>query len=145
MIGLDHTEFHEHLKQINALILKCRSLTTGPDLDDLQQLLVVAAPRWCSQLRVWMGRRDQRTIDLKRPGALAEALRSAAAERGPTYRALVDSLLGWLLPSLGLSALRMGSRRLIARCNTAFFRLERPAGWDFHPLESAALPRRTPI
>jgi hypothetical protein len=72
MIGLDHTEFHEHLKQINALILKWRSLTTGPDLDDLQQLLVVAAPRWCSQLRVWMGRRDQRRPpDLQRPSLLA--------------------------------------------------------------------------
>jgi hypothetical protein len=41
-------------------------------------------------MRVWVGRRDQRTIDLKRPGALAEAVRGAAAERGPIYQALVE-------------------------------------------------------
>lgn len=77
-------------ESIDAEVVFDRSLTTGPGLDDLQQLLVVAAPRWCSRLRVWVGRRDQRTIDLKRPGALAEAVRGAAAERGPTYQALVE-------------------------------------------------------
>jgi hypothetical protein len=67
-----------------------RYLGADDELDVLQALLVAAAPRWCSKLRVWRGPRDQRLVDVGRPGALRAAVLAAAGERGPTYRALVE-------------------------------------------------------
>ncbi|HEY4027421.1 MAG TPA: hypothetical protein VGO86_13410 [Candidatus Dormibacteraeota bacterium] len=66
-----------------------RYIVDGDELDVLQTVLVTAAPRWSSRLRIWKGPRDQRAIDASRPGALREAVLAAASERGPTYAALV--------------------------------------------------------
>src|SRR5215211_4977297 len=60
------------------------------DLDVLQQQLAELAPRWSSKLRLWRGPRDQRPIDVGRPGALGEAVLAAAAERGATYHRLAE-------------------------------------------------------
>ena len=75
---------------IDAEIVLDYSLTTGSGLDGLQEVLLAAAPLWCSGLRVWRSRRDQRAIDAQQPGALTKAVLAAATERGPTYRALVE-------------------------------------------------------
>jgi hypothetical protein len=75
---------------IDAEIVLDYSLTTGSGLDGLQEVLLAAAPLWCSRLRVWKSRRHQVEIDAQQPGALAKAVRAAASERGPTYRALVE-------------------------------------------------------
>jgi hypothetical protein len=60
------------------------------DLGRLQHLLGSLAPRWASKLRVWRGPRDQRPVEVGRPGALASAVLDAVAERGATYRQLVE-------------------------------------------------------
>lgn len=61
----------------------------GDELDRVQALLVAAAPRWCSGLRVWKSARDQVPVDVSQPDALAAAVLAGAGERGETYRALV--------------------------------------------------------
>jgi hypothetical protein len=75
---------------LNAEIVFDRHLGAADDLDLIQELLAEAAPRWCAQLRVWRGPRDQRPIDVAEPRALRTAVLEAAGERGPTYRALVE-------------------------------------------------------
>jgi hypothetical protein len=75
---------------LNCEVVFDRDLGADDDLDVLQAVLVAAAPRWCSRLRVWRGSRDQRLVDAARPGALRAAVLAAAGERGPTYRALVE-------------------------------------------------------
>jgi hypothetical protein len=75
---------------IDAELVFDYSLTTGGGLDELQELLLAAAPLWCSGLRIRRSQRDQRAIDAQQPGALAKAVLAAAAEHGPTYRALVE-------------------------------------------------------
>jgi hypothetical protein len=75
---------------LNAEIVFDRHLGAADDLDLIQELLAEAAPRWCAQLPVWRGPRDQRPIDVAEPRALRTAVLEAAGERGPTYRALVE-------------------------------------------------------
>jgi hypothetical protein len=75
---------------VDAEVILDYSLTTGSGLDGLQEVLLAAAPLWCSRLRVWRSQRDQRAIDAQQPGALTKAVLAAASERGPTYRALVE-------------------------------------------------------
>jgi hypothetical protein len=60
-----------------------RCLGVDGELDVLQAPLVAAAPRWCSKLRVWRGPRDQRLVDVGRPGAVLAAVLAAAGERAP--------------------------------------------------------------
>src|SRR5437868_6999535 len=75
---------------IDAEVVLDRSLTNGDVLDVLQELLVTAAPRWASKLRICRSPRDQRSVDATKPGALRSAVLASAAERGPTYRKLVE-------------------------------------------------------
>lgn len=56
----------------------------------MQALLSDLASSWSSRLRVYKGPKDQRAIDITRAGALQSAVLSAALERGPTYRSLVQ-------------------------------------------------------
>jgi hypothetical protein len=67
-----------------------RFLGQSAELDLLQELLVESAPRWCRRLRVQFEPRDQKPIDTSDPHALASAVLETAAERGETYRALVE-------------------------------------------------------
>jgi hypothetical protein len=67
-----------------------RYLDADETLDALQEALVALAPRWASKLRIWRGPRDQRPIDTGRRGALRAGIITAAGERGPTYRSLVE-------------------------------------------------------
>src|SRR5205823_4157554 len=41
-------------------------------------------------LRICRSPRDQRSVDATKPGALRSAVLASAAERGPTYRKLVE-------------------------------------------------------
>jgi hypothetical protein len=75
---------------IDAEVVLERSLATSDGLDILQELLATAAPRWASKLRLWRSPRDQRPIDIVKPGALRNAVLAAAAERGATYHMLVE-------------------------------------------------------
>ncbi|MGQ0837717.1 hypothetical protein [Actinokineospora sp.] len=63
----------------------------GQELDALQDLLGELAPRWSAKLRLWRGPRDQRPIEVARPGALRGAVFDAVGERGETYRELVEA------------------------------------------------------
>jgi hypothetical protein len=67
-----------------------RYLGIGDSLDTLQEALVTLAPQWASKLRIWRGARDQRPVDVEQHGTLGAAVTAVAAERGTTYRALVD-------------------------------------------------------
>ncbi len=67
-----------------------RYLGIDDTLNALQEALVALAPRWVPNLRVWRGPRDQRPINTQQKGALSTAVMACAAERGPTYQALVD-------------------------------------------------------
>ena len=80
-------EFAE--SDLNAELVFDRFLGAGEDLDVLQPLLAGLAPRWCSRLRLWRSRTDQRPIDVHKPGAMRSVVVRAAGERGETYRALV--------------------------------------------------------
>ena len=75
---------------LDAEVVFDRYLGAADDLKLVQELLREAAPRWCAQLRVWRSPRDQRPVDVAEPGSLRTAVLAAAAERGPTYRALVE-------------------------------------------------------
>lgn len=75
---------------LDGELVFARFLGDGSDLDVLQELLVAAAPRWCSSLRVWKSARNQIWIDVSDPGALAGTILGAAGERGSTYKALVE-------------------------------------------------------
>jgi len=75
---------------LDAEIVFDRWIDPGDELDVLQRILTTHARAWCSKLRVWRSARDQRPVDISRPGALKEAVLSACYERGPTYRALVQ-------------------------------------------------------
>jgi hypothetical protein len=74
---------------LNGELVFGRFLGDGQDLDVFQEVLVAAAPRWCSQLRVWKSPRDQIPIEASDLGALTGSVLGAAGERGPTYRQLV--------------------------------------------------------
>lgn len=76
---------------VNGELVFTRFLGDGEDLDVLQELLVAAAPRWCSKLRVWKSSKEQIPIDAGDPQALAGTALGAAGERGETYRSLVDT------------------------------------------------------
>jgi hypothetical protein len=67
-----------------------RWIDPGDDLERLQGILSTHAPAWCTKLRIWKSARDERPVDISRPGALKEAVLSACYERGRTYRALVQ-------------------------------------------------------
>jgi hypothetical protein len=67
-----------------------RYLGAGNDLDLLQGLLRKVAPKWSSEMHLWKSPKDQESIDVHHPGALGSAVVMAAAERGATYRALVE-------------------------------------------------------
>lgn len=67
-----------------------RYLGADSELDTLQALLSDLASSWSSRLRVYKGPRDQRAIDITQAGALQSAVFTAALERGPTYRSLVQ-------------------------------------------------------
>jgi hypothetical protein len=60
------------------------------DLVAIQHVIVDAAPKWSSKLRVWRDRTDQTPVDTSEDDALARAVRAAAGERGETYRAHVE-------------------------------------------------------
>lgn len=75
---------------IDAEVVLDRSLAMGDALELLQEVLIRAAPEWSSKLRIWMSQDDQRSIDAKKTGALKNAILATAAERGPTYQALVE-------------------------------------------------------
>ncbi|HEY1543064.1 MAG TPA: hypothetical protein VGG01_11695 [Xanthobacteraceae bacterium] len=75
---------------LDAEIVFDRWIEPGDELDVLQSLLATHAPAWCTKLRIWRGPRDQRPVDISRPGALKEVVLAACYERGPTYRALVE-------------------------------------------------------
>lgn len=75
---------------LNGELVFTRFLGDGDDLDVLQDLLVAAAPRWCSKLRVWKSAREQIPIDAGDRRALSGTVLGAAGERGATYHALVE-------------------------------------------------------
>jgi hypothetical protein len=75
---------------LDAEIVFDRWIDPGDELDVLQRTLASHAPAWCSKLRVWRSARDQRPVDISRPGAVKEAVLSACYERGPTYQWLVQ-------------------------------------------------------
>lgn len=85
-----HSERRIGSSWIDAEVVLDRSLVSGDGLDILQELLAAAAPRWVSKLRIWRSSRDQRPVDVAEPGALRSAVLAAAAERGATYRMLVE-------------------------------------------------------
>ncbi len=63
----------------------------GDDLDQLQEVLLAVAPRWCRKLRVWKSAREQLPVDASDPEALAAAVLAGAGERGETYESLVEA------------------------------------------------------
>jgi hypothetical protein len=67
-----------------------RYLGAPGELEVLQSLLVKAAPRWCTRLRVLASAREQVPVDAGQPGALGAAVLEMATRRGPTYQALVE-------------------------------------------------------
>lgn len=73
---------------IDAEIVFDRSLGTGIDLDVLQDVLLTAAPKWSSQLRLWRSRHDERAIDVTESGTLNRTILTAVAERGATFEEL---------------------------------------------------------
>jgi hypothetical protein len=77
-------------RDLDAEIVFDRFIGEGPDLDLLQELLGTLAPKWATKLRLWRGPRDQRPIEVGRPGALRMEVVAAAGERGGTYRGLVQ-------------------------------------------------------
>ncbi len=74
----------------NGEVVFDRYLGGAHYLDVVQELLMALAPRWCSRLRVYLWANDQRAIDVAEPTALRSAVISAAGERGPTYRRMVE-------------------------------------------------------
>ena len=75
---------------LDAEVVFDRSLVGDGVLDLLQEVLVESAPQWSSELRVWRGPHDQRTISSGQTGALAAAVCEASTERGATYKVLVE-------------------------------------------------------
>jgi hypothetical protein len=75
---------------LNGEIIFDRYLGAGDELEELQTLIRTVAPKWSSKLRLRKGPNDERPIDVGRSGDLKSALLAAAAERGSTYRALVE-------------------------------------------------------
>lgn len=67
-----------------------RYLGAPGELEVLQDLLIEAAPRWCTRLRVLRSAREQIPVDASQPGGLRAAVLEMAIRRGPTYRALVE-------------------------------------------------------
>jgi hypothetical protein len=74
---------------IDAEVVFDRPLATGADLDVLQEVLLTAAPKWTSKLRLRRGRHDERSIDATQSGTLKRAILSAVTERGSTFEELV--------------------------------------------------------
>jgi len=62
-----------------------RYLGSGLELGRLQELLLVLAPRWATELRVRRSTRDQRPIAIADGGALEAAVMAAVNERGSTF------------------------------------------------------------
>jgi hypothetical protein len=75
---------------LDAEIVFDRWIDPGDELDVLQSTLASHAPAWCTRLRLWRSARDQRPVDISRPGALKETVLSACYQRGPAYQALVQ-------------------------------------------------------
>jgi hypothetical protein len=74
---------------IDAEVVFDRPLATRADLDVLQEVLLTAAPKWTSKLRLRRSRHDERSIDVTQSGTLNRAILSAVAERGSTFEELV--------------------------------------------------------
>jgi hypothetical protein len=98
---------------LNAEVIFDRYIGAADDLDLVQAMLLEAAPRWSSVLRVWNSPRDQRPIDAAEPGALRTAVMAAAGARGPTYRALVERYGAGDERLVGSVELRGGSSELV--------------------------------
>jgi hypothetical protein len=65
-----------------------RFIADGGELEELELVLRKAAPKWSSRLRIQLEPREQAPVD-DRPGALGDAIVTAATARGPTYHAMV--------------------------------------------------------
>lgn len=60
------------------------------ELNALQELLRTHAAQWSSRLSIQVHARDRRPADIAEDGVLARRIPSAASDRGPTYRAMVE-------------------------------------------------------
>ena len=65
-----------------------RFIADGGELEELELVLRESAPRWSSGLRIQLEPREHEPVD-DRPGALRDAIVTAATARGPTYHAMV--------------------------------------------------------
>jgi len=98
---------------LKIIVNPARSLVDGDNLDTLQALLREHAPRWTCGLRIWRDRDEKTPVAITQPGSLAEAVRSAAVERGPLYRELTRrDLLGTPERVFGTAELRGTGRTL---------------------------------
>jgi hypothetical protein len=68
---------------IDADVVFDRYLGAAGDLDTLQSFIRAHARAWSKRLRIWITPRDQRPIDIEKPGSLRLAIVAAANERGP--------------------------------------------------------------
>ncbi len=69
-----------------------RYIGSDETLAHFQQLLEDTAPGWVGDLRIWRSAKDQRSVAAAEPDSFRSAILAAAAERGPTYRQLVEQL-----------------------------------------------------
>ena len=102
------------------------SLFESEHLSRLQQVLSELAPQWSRGLHIYRRGVITPIIDVLLPGSLENAVKSAAAERGLTYTALVKA------SGTGPFARRSGVVELRG-CNRSLITIVRTDEWVFSP------------